>query len=723
MDYKKYTFQKAVPVWETGKETEVNHWLEFRCEAKKSESVLLMLSGSTAYIVKVNGKFVTFGPARCAHGFYRVDELELAPLCDRENNIVTVTVFGYNCTSYYHICQPSFLCAELICGGKVTAYTGGDDFIAREVTEHEQKTERYSFQRPFTEVYNLDSSYRDFSTKADISAFTPVPLSRTEDKNFIPRGSYLNRYSHVGAKEVCLRGKFTVGDHSKDIAYRRHITGISDNLTGFQLNELTTNSLLTAKNIDSYDMVKVSEAPETVKIKQNEFAVYAMKHNTTGQIEFTVTCENDAEVLVTYSELLEKTGEPVDFSHADLVSVLIWRLKKGTYRLSSAEPYTAMYLKIAAIGANITVSDFGMNYFGADEPKKIYNGTDPQLQAIFDAAVETYRQNTFTIFMDCPSRERAGWLCDSFFTSRVERLMTGKSEVEHAFLENFLLPEHFENLPDGMLPMCYPGDHRDGNFIPNWAMWFVLELEEYLARTGDRAFIDAAKSRIYALLNYFTPFENEYGLLEKLEKWVFVEWSKSNELVQDVNFPTNMLYARMLESVAHLYGDQAAAEKAAKIKETVNKLSFDGQFYCDNMVRGKAGKLYPTGNRTESCQYYAFFCGTASRETRPELWNILLNDFGPQRIKERNWPNFRDDAKWKEIYPANTFIGNYLRLELLCRYGEYEKLTENIKGFFTKMADTTGTLWENETPNASCNHGFASHVLYWMDKLDMISNK
>ncbi|MGM0529101.1 MAG: hypothetical protein ACQERS_11890 [Bacteroidota bacterium] len=27
------------------------------------------------------------------------------------------------------------------------------------------------------------------------------------------------------------------------------------------------------------------------------------------------------------------------------------------------------------------------------------------------------------------------------------------------------------------------------------------------------------------------------------------------------------------------------------------------------------------------------------------------------------------------------------------------------------MADKTGTLWENISPTASCNHGFASHVV------------
>ena len=91
--------------------------------------------------------------------------------------------------------------------------------------------------------------------------------------------------------------------------------------------------------------------------------------------------------------------------------------------------------------------------------------------------------------MDCPSRERAGWLCDSFFTARVEYVLTGTCTVEKVFLENFLLADQFEHLPEGMLPMCYPADHYDGVFIPNWAMWFVLELEEYLVRSGDTELI------------------------------------------------------------------------------------------------------------------------------------------------------------------------------------------------------------------------------------------
>ena len=39
------------------------------------------------------------------------------------------------------------------------------------------------------------------------------------------------------------------------------------------------------------------------------------------------------------------------------------------------------------------------------------------------------------------------------------------------------------------------------------------------------------------------------------------------------------------------------------------------------------------------------------------------------------------------------------------------------------MANKTGTLWELVSDTASCNHGFASHVIYWMDRLGLLSRK
>ncbi|MDR2849780.1 MAG: hypothetical protein LBW77_04455, partial [Verrucomicrobiota bacterium] len=83
----------------------------------------------------------------------------------------------------------------------------------------------------------------------------------------------------------------------------------------------------------------------------------------------------------------------------------------------------------------------------------------------------------------------------------------------------------------------------------------------------------------------------------------------------------------------------------------------------------------------------------------------------------------KQTKKHPEIHFANAFIGDYLRLELLSRQGLSSQILDETKGYFEKMEKLTGTLWENDTPTASCCHGFASHVthLYYRDVLGVRS--
>lgn len=285
-------------------------------------------------------------------------------------------------------------------------------------------------------------------------------------------------------------------------------------------------------------------------------------------------------------------------------------------------------------------------------------------------------------------------------------MFTGKNVMEKMFLENFLLAEKFKCLPAGMLPMCYPADHYDGCFIPNWALWFIIELGDYLKRTGDSEFVEKMHDKVYALLKYFVPFENEFGILEKLENWVFVEWSEANELVQDVNFPSNMLYSESLRIAGRLYNDRSFEEKADRIADVIRERAFDGEFFVDNEIR-EDGVLRLSGERTETCQYYAFFFGIATPERYPELWKKLINEFGPERKNKGLYP---------EIYPSNAFIGNYLRLDILTQYQLKDQCLREMEDYFYYMAEKTGTLWENTFDCASCNHGFASYAAYLIEK-------
>ena len=103
------------------------------------------------------------------------------------------------------------------------------------------------------------------------------------------------------------------------------------------------------------------------------------------------------------------------------------------------------------------------------------------------------------------------------------------------------------------------------------------------------------------------------------------------------------------------------------------------------------------------CQYYAFFFGIALPEKFPRLWEILIKKFGPDRKEKKLYP---------EIFQANSFVGNYFRMELLSREGLCKQMKDELVDYFLYMAERTGTLWENTGEYASCDHGFASHIAH-----------
>lgn len=723
---KEYIFKQAVPVWEKNKETEMNHHLLFRSivlgRDVKDGVTKIALTASNMYQLFVNGQFVAEGPARAGHGYYRVDEIDISKYLTSEQNVIAIYVASYYIKNFYLIKQPGFLCAEIMCDDKVLAATGNNDtcgFTAMLHSARFRKVARYSYQRPFCEAYELDEAYQALLTDADNSIET-VELAEVEQKDFLEREAPYPCYDFIAAQKLVAKGNVTfVEEPIKPVRTTRIF--MPDPELSFKRAELEiSNCDEISKGV--YQMEETFENEQDVlplELNANTFSILALPTEKTGFITLELEVTEDTQFMVGFDEIL--TEGDIALFRMQAINSVIWKLKKGNYSLITNEPYSMKYLKLINKSENavVKVSKVGITEFAFDYHDDGLKSDNAVLNRIYDAGVETFRQNTVDIYMDCPSRERAGWLCDSFFTSRVEYELTGKSAVEKNFLENFIFSKAFNGVDEGMLPMCYPADFAK-SYIPQWAMWYVLELEEYLERTKDRQLIKDAMGRIRDLLSFFEQYENEDGLLEKLPSWNFVEWSKANEFVQDVNYPTNMLYARVLRAVAKLYdgeyvGDceympKAAEclEKAEHIVKVVKEQSYFDGFFHDHALRQEDGSLLVVKEDvTETCQYYAFFFETATPETYPELWKILLEDFGPGRVEK---------GLWKEIYPSNAFIGYYLRLELLSRMELGELLFENIEGFFGYMAARTGTLWEHNDTSASCNHGFASHVLVWLRK-------
>ena len=702
---KEYNFIKAVPVWEAGKDKTINYNLVFRTIVPKSNNAFIALSASNMYQMFVNGTMVSEGPARAGHGYYRVDEVDISSYLTNEENVVAIYVNGYYVKNYYLIRQPAFLCAEVVVDNNVISATGFDGFEAKYHSDRVRKVTRYSAQRTFTEVYGYDSTYKDFELYPD-SKFAFVKLVETEVKNFIERGVPYPSYNVVKADKILSKGMVEYLDNPIEPNRSAYIDS-EDTERGFKLDDV---EIIGSDEVDKC-IFKMTDSnvdySEKLIMNENSYAVYKFSAEKTGFVKLDVEVEEDAELILCFDEFAD--GLDVNFKRSvSCQNVVIWFLKPGKYSLVTNEPYSLGCAKLINKSfGKINISTLSVIEFAFDIKVPSLNSDNEKLDKIYNAAVETFKQNTVDIYMDCPSRERAGWLCDSYFTARVEKELTGKSLVEKNYLENFIITEGFTDIDSRMFAMCYPSDSRTGNFIPNWAMWYVLELEEYLERTSDRELVDSAKDRLYGLVEYFEEFENSDGLLEKLDKWVFVEWSMANNFVQDVNYPSNMLYAKMLRVMGKLY-DKQFIQKAEKIEKVIKKQSYFDGFFHDHAIRNEDGSLCVLEEDiTETCQYYAFYMGVATKEEYPELWNTLLNDFTADRVER---------GLWSEIHPANAFIGYYLRLDLLSKENEKDAVLKDIEDFFYSMAEKTGTLWEHNKPKASCNHGFASHVIVWLNK-------
>ena len=691
------------PVWAEGLEKEMNITCGFHAvlKAEKNKRYTITVAASTFYRLYINGDFIMHGPARCAHGFYRADEIDIAKYLKKGDNDIAIEVAGYNINAYQSLDQPSFLRAEVFEEATSVIATGRDDFSCFVLTARRRKIQRFSFQRAFGESYILSPGYDAWRIGKACSKAEKANAVVTNDKRIIPRGIPLNDFTYVTPCATIARGIMKIGPGPKE--YRRDTVALNINevVKGFPENELEIHLSDEVQHFE-YTPADTDEKKYAgeISLDSGEYETVALQGEKTGFIGFDVSCTEKSVFYLLMDEII--TNGDVDPHRMGCLNIIRFDLEPGDYKFLSFEEFGFKYLKAVCSEGAVKISDLHLREHRYPLPViNRYNGENEALKRIYDAAIESFCQNASDIFMDCPTRERAGWLCDSFFIGRTEHALTGENRMEKLFLENFMLPEKFEYLPDGMLPMCYPSDHNNGNFIPNWAMWFVLEVNAYYNDTGDNALVIALKDRIYALLNYFKRFENQFGLLDRLERWVFVEWSKANELIWEVNHPTNMLYAAVLDTVSAMYGDKDLHDKAEAIRETVRKRSFDGEFFVDNEVRDENGVLKATGERTETCQYYAFYFNVATPESHPELWNKLTNEFGPERMNKVIYP---------EIYPSNAFMGNYMRLSLLSKYGLKKQCTDEIVGYFDYMAKRTGTLWEHNTELASCNHGFASYA-------------
>ena len=184
-----YTFRAAIPVWEKGTARVMNRTVCFVATLPAADKpVILAAAASCSFVLTVNGVYVAHGPARCCHGYFRVDEYDLSKYLTKDVNTVALRVASYNVNAFSYLNQPGFLCAEITVGDEIVAATGKRDcvagFTAYPVTERLTKVQRYSFQRTVVETYKLSENAFDYAINPNTAAI-PVEVEPAVAGHFL----------------------------------------------------------------------------------------------------------------------------------------------------------------------------------------------------------------------------------------------------------------------------------------------------------------------------------------------------------------------------------------------------------------------------------------------------------------------------------------------------------------------------------------------------------
>lgn len=156
-----------------------------------------------------------------------------------------------------------------------------------------------------------------------------------------------------------------------------------------------------------------------------------------------------------------------------------------------------------------------------------FSSSDPLLDDIWRLCRNGARVGTIDTYLDCPTREKGGFMGDGFVTGISHLVLTGDARIMRKFLKDIANTQYYCEGLSATAPNYLNGSHAEYSLL-----WPVL-LEYYYQWTADSAFVREMMPVLERQLVYFAEYENESGLLADMfaratgKYAILVDWPKN----------------------------------------------------------------------------------------------------------------------------------------------------------------------------------------------------
>lgn len=230
----------------------------------------------------------------------------------------------------------------------------------------------------------------------------------------------------------------------------------------------------------------------------------------------------------------------------------------------------------------------------------LFTSSNNILNRIWQLCENGAKQGTQDTYLDCPTREKGGYLGDAYVTGQAHLYLTGDALVLKKTLQDFA---YSARLCPGLMAVA-PGNFMQE--IADYSLLWPIIVERYYLWSGDEQFVKSMIPILDGMLEWFAQYENEDGLLEAVpEKWNLVDWPKNlrdnydfdDQKIAGINTVLNHFYYGCLQSSIRLYQYAENSKKAFAANNTAVKLK---QSMQDQLMNPTAGLFVDAAGSSHS---------------------------------------------------------------------------------------------------------------------------
>ena len=501
----------------------------FSAKDKPIRDARLYITGDDLYKLYVNGAFVGEGPAQSYPFAYNYNCYDVTDLLRGGKNVLAVHVYYQGLFNIY------LISADNLCGMIAQLQITYEDGTVQTVVSDQswQYTEcdaytpssLYGYQTQFSEDIDL-RRYPFGWTEADYAA-------DTWEHALIPGNPYPQDYRLVPQITPTV-------SHTK--VYPKSVSKIEGGYLLDYGEEVTGSPVFSVRG----DAGHVMELRFGEELQTDGRVRHKIRANCDYRDHITLSGRDDTVVYYDYKAY--RYAEILD-PPADL------------------DPYKVYTL---------------CRHYPFPETTAQFSCSRDDLNGIWDICRRGVCIGTQDTYYDCPTREKGGFVGDALITGLSHLILTGDTRIYKKFIVDCANTARVSPAVAGHLPTY------NINIDADYSALIPLFLETYYHYTGDTAFISDMLGVAEGIWAYYSQFQNEDGLLERIRHMpkvpqsvniLLVDWPQNlrdgydnDRAFDSVCTPVNMLFYGFLKTLSRLYricGDEERADELKTVYETM----------------------------------------------------------------------------------------------------------------------------------------------------------